>query len=94
MKYVDYFHPAMRFLHWLMAAAILTMLFIGVAMVASVSSLHSLLVAIHKPLGVMILVLVVVRLWLRFATVTPACQRHYPHGSVAWRTFHTGYFIL
>ena len=30
-------------------------LFIGVAMVSTVSSLHGLLVSIHKPLGVMIL---------------------------------------
>ncbi len=72
MKRTDTFHPALRIIHWLMAAAILAMLFIGVAMVASVSSLHSLLVAIHKPLGVMILLLVVVRLWLRFTTAKPA----------------------
>lgn len=92
MKHVEYFHPAMRFLHWLMAAAILTMLFIGVAMVASVSSLHSLLVAIHKPLGVMILVLVVVRLWLRFATVTPALPASLP----AWQrgVAHLSHWIL
>ena len=43
MKQVAYFHPALRVLHWLMAAAILSMLFIGVAMVSTVSSLHSLL---------------------------------------------------
>ncbi|WP_345829332.1 cytochrome b/b6 domain-containing protein [Pantoea sp. BRR-3P] len=71
MKQVDYFHPALRALHWLMAAAILAMLFIGVAMVSTVSSLHSFLVSIHKPLGVMILLLVVVRLWLRYATAKP-----------------------
>ena len=81
MKQVEHFHPALRFLHWLMAAAILTMLFIGVAMVASVSSLHSLLVALHKPLGVMILVLVVVRLWLRFTTVSPRLPSSLP----AWQ---------
>ena len=72
MKKVAYFHPALRVLHWLMAAAILIMLFIGVAMVSTVSSLHSLLVSIHKPLGVMILLLVIVRLWLRFTTATPS----------------------
>ncbi|PDO85673.1 cytochrome b [Kosakonia pseudosacchari] len=72
MKQVAYFHPALRVLHWLMAAAIIAMLFIGVVMVSTVSSLHSLLVSIHKPLGLMILVLVLVRLWLRFYTATPA----------------------
>jgi len=81
MKHADYFHPALRIIHWTMAAAIMTMLFIGIGMVASVSSLHSLLVAIHKPLGVMILLLVVVRLWLRFTTVKPVLPASLP----AWQ---------
>ena len=49
-----------RLLHWTMAAMILTMLFIGVAMVASLANYHA-LVSIHRPLGIAILVLVVVR---------------------------------
>jgi cytochrome b561 len=49
-----------RILHWTMAAMILTMLFIGVAMVASLLDYH-LLVSIHRPLGIAILVLVIVR---------------------------------
>ncbi|RWR00925.1 cytochrome B561 [[Pantoea] beijingensis] len=72
MKKVTHFHPALRVIHWLMAVAILAMLFIGVAMVSTVSSLHSMLVMIHKPLGIMILLLVMIRLWLRFRYVTPA----------------------
>lgn len=71
MKQVTHFHPALRALHWLMAAAILAMLFIGVAMVSTVSSMHAVLVAIHKPLGAAIFLLVLVRLWVRFATPTP-----------------------
>jgi len=78
MKTASYFHPALRLLHWLMAVAILAMLFIGVAMVSTVSSLHGMLVAIHKPLGVMILLLVCVRLWLRFTTVKPALPASIP----------------
>lgn len=78
MKQVTVFHPALRALHWLMAAAILAMLFIGVGMVSTVSSWHGLLVSIHKPLGVMILLLVVIRLWLRFATVKPALPASIP----------------
>ena len=57
MKQVAYFHPALRILHWFMAAAIVAMLFIGIAMVSTISSKHALLVAIHKPLGLMILAL-------------------------------------
>jgi cytochrome b561 len=50
-----------RLLHWLMAVLVLAMLFIGVAMAATVSARYGLLVSIHKPLGIAILVLVVVR---------------------------------
>src|SRR5258705_3655161 len=49
-----------RLLHWTMAAMVLTMLCIGVAMVASLNNYHA-LVSIHRPLGIAILVLVVIR---------------------------------
>jgi len=54
------FTASMRFLHWLMAAMVLTMLGVGVAMVASVGSYHA-LVSFHRPLGILILLLVVIR---------------------------------
>jgi cytochrome b561 len=54
------FPGSMRFLHWLMAAAVLSMLGIGVAMVASLADYHE-LVSIHRPLGILILILVVIR---------------------------------
>jgi cytochrome b561 len=38
-----------RLLHWLMAALLLAMLFIGVSMVAALGSYHT-LVTIHRPL--------------------------------------------
>jgi cytochrome b561 len=50
----------MRFLHWLMAALVLTMLGIGLAMVVSLGDYHR-LVSIHRPLGILILILVVIR---------------------------------
>src|ERR1700752_4493048 len=49
-----------RLLHWTMAAMVLTMLCIGVAMVSSLADYH-VLVSLHRPLGIAILVLVVVR---------------------------------
>ncbi|HMG50484.1 MAG TPA: cytochrome b [Inquilinus sp.] len=70
-----------RILHWLMAILILAMLFIGVGMVASVSERYQLLVSIHKPLGVLILVLVVVRIINRLFNTPPALPRHLP----AWQ---------
>lgn len=49
-----------RVLHWLMAAMVLTMLFVGASMVASIAHYHR-LIAIHRPLGIAIFVLVIVR---------------------------------
>jgi cytochrome b561 len=49
-----------RLLHWTMAAMVLGMLFIGVGMVASLADYH-VLVSIHRPLGIAILILVVIR---------------------------------
>ncbi len=54
------FAGSSRLLHWLMALLILSMLFIGVAMVGSLGS-YGALVALHKPVGVAIFVLTVIR---------------------------------
>jgi len=59
-----------RILHWLMAAMLLTLLFIGVTMVASLGGYH-VLVAIHRPLGIMILILAAIRLVNRMSTTLP-----------------------
>jgi cytochrome b561 len=59
-----------RLLHWTMAAMVLTMLCIGVAMVASLADYH-VLVSIHRPLGIAILILVVVRFVNRLLTTLP-----------------------
>lgn len=65
------FTVLMRILHWLMAAMVLTMLGIGVAMVASLGDYHC-LVSIHRPLGIAILILVVIRFVNRqFSTLPP-----------------------
>ena len=59
-----------RVLHWLMAVLILAMLFIGVAMVSSLSDYHR-LVSIHKPIGALLLVLVALRLINRLFSPPP-----------------------
>jgi cytochrome b561 len=59
-----------RVLHWTMAAMVLAMLCIGVAMVASLADYH-VLVSIHRPLGIAILILVVVRFVNRQLTTLP-----------------------
>ena len=60
-----------RILHWLMAAMLLTMLFIGVAMVSSLGNYHK-LVALHRPLGITIFMLAIIRIINRkFSTLPP-----------------------
>ena len=55
------FPAVSRLLHWLMAPMIVAMLFIGVGMAASVSARYELLVSIHRPLGMAIFVLCMIR---------------------------------
>ena len=71
-----------RLLHWLMAILILAMLFIGIGMVASLTDYHW-LVSIHKPIGALILVLVVVRLINRLIHPAPPLQAGMP----GWQRF-------
>jgi cytochrome b561 len=81
------FTVVMRILHWLMAAMVLTMLGIGVAMVASLGDYHG-LVSIHRPLGIAILILVVIRFVNRqfsalppFPATMPSQERFIAHAS-------------
>jgi cytochrome b561 len=72
------FAAPQRLLHWLMAICILSMLFIGVGMVSTVSTKYLTLVQIHKPLGIAILVLVVIRITLRLIYGAPALPPNLP----------------
>ena len=71
-----------RVLHWLMVPMVIAQLFIGVIMIASLAY-YPLLLAIHRPLGILILVFVAVRLVYRLthrlppflATMGPAERR-------------------
>lgn len=73
-----HFSPLARGLHWLMAPLVLAMLFIGIGMVSTVSAWHGLLLAIHKPLGAAIFLLVVLRLLVRLKRGTPALPNDMP----------------
>ena len=64
------FTVLMRFFHWLTAALVLTMLGIGLAMVASLADYHR-LVSIHRPLGILILIVVVIRFVNRHYSTLP-----------------------
>ena len=72
------FNPLQRLLHWLMALCILAMLFIGVGMVSTIMPTYLTLVAIHKPLGIAILVLALIRLALRLRFGAPSLPADLP----------------
>ncbi|MFL9910406.1 cytochrome b/b6 domain-containing protein [Paraburkholderia sp. RL17-337-BIB-A] len=61
-----------RLLHWVMALLIRAMLLIGIGTVNSTSDRYEMLVEIHNPLRILILVLVVVRLFVRLDMPPPA----------------------
>jgi cytochrome b561 len=65
------FTPLQRTLHWVMAVCILAMLFIGVGMVSTVAPDYLTLVDIHKPLGILILILALIRLVVRLVYGAP-----------------------
>ena len=72
------FSPLQRALHWVMAICILAMLFIGVGMVSTVKPDYLTLVSIHKPLGVVILVLALIRLVVRLVRGAPPLPADMP----------------
>jgi cytochrome b561 len=72
------FPPLSRWLHWLMAVMVLVMLFLGIGMAASVSERYRLLIAIHRPLGMAVLVLVAVRLVNRLLNPPPPLPESLP----------------
>jgi cytochrome b561 len=72
------FTALQRLLHWLMAACILAMLFIGVGMVSTVMPKYLPLIATHKSLGIAILVLALIRLAVRLRYGAPALPADLP----------------
>ena len=59
------FNVLQRLLHWLMAACILAMFFIGVGMVSTIMPKYVALLVTHRTLGITILVLALIRLGVR-----------------------------
>ncbi len=72
------FSVVQRTLHWAMAVMILAMLFIGVGMVSTMAPRYWTLVSVHKPLGMLILVLVVLRIVIRLRTGAPPLPADLP----------------
>ncbi len=90
----DRFSVPSRWLHWVMAVLVIAMLFIGVGMITSVTR-YSLLVSIHKPLGIAILLLVVIRLINRRINTPPALPASLPPiQRLAARASHLALYAL
>lgn len=78
MTDIPRFTPLQRTLHWIMAVCILAMLFIGVGMASTVAPKYLTLVAIHKLLGIAILVLALIRLAVRLRYGAPPLPADLP----------------
>jgi len=72
-----HFNLPARLLHWSMAVAILAMLFIGAAMVVSLRH-REVLLDLHRPLGLAILLLAIVRLINRWRHAPPPLPADLP----------------
>jgi len=78
---VQHFNLLARLLHWTMALLILTMLFVGVGMVSTVSPRYHQLFTLHRSVGIVILVLVAIRLINRLLNPPPPLPADLP----AWQ---------
>jgi cytochrome b561 len=89
------FTALQRLLHWLIAVCILTMLFIGVGMVSTIKPIYLILVSIHKPLGIAILVLALVRLAVRVRYGAPSLPPDMPEPmKLAAHLSHYAFYVL
>ena len=91
MNASNHFNVLARVLHWTMAAAILAMLFIGVAMVASLGQ-REWLIALHRPLGFALLLLALLRLGNRLRHAPPPLPADLPRWQV--RAAHASHWLL
>ena len=89
------FTAVQRLLHWVMAVCILAMLFIGVGMESTVMPKYLTLVAFHKPLGIAILVLALLRLAERLRAGAPPLPPDLPEPmKLAAHLSHYALYIL
>lgn len=78
MKSTHTFSLPARLLHWVMAPALFVMLLLGAGLVSTVSVWRPVLLAWHKPLGITLLVLAVLRLVLRLTRGAPRLPASMP----------------
>ncbi len=74
----DHFALPARILHWSMAILIVAMLFVGVGMVSTAGIAYDRLLSWHRPIGLAILILVLVRLAFRLTHRPPPLPADLP----------------
>lgn len=95
MKDTAHFTPLQRTLHWVMSICILSMLFIGVGMVSTIEPVYLKLVSIHKPLGIAIFILALLRLVMRLRNGAPPLPRDMPPVmKLAAQLSHVAFYVL
>jgi cytochrome b561 len=72
------FSALSRVFHWVMAVMVLAMLFIGTGMVTSTTARYGVLLSIHRPLGIAILLLVILRVFNRLVSPAPPLPASLP----------------
>lgn len=72
-----------RILHWVMAVLILAMLLIGAGMISTATAAYPQLLAWHRPIGIAILILALVRLAVRLTHRPPPLPADLPVIQVA-----------
>jgi cytochrome b561 len=71
MNKVHTYPFAMRLMHWLMAALVLSLIFAGLTMVKSLGLWQQQLLAWHKAMGLLAMLAILVRLYIRLRSNTP-----------------------
>lgn len=86
---------AMRVVHWLMAALILSLLFVGLSMVTSLGAWQDTLLRWHKMAGLVAAAAVLLRIAIRFSARTPQLPNSVP----LWQQYvakltHLAFYLL
>jgi len=89
------FTALQKLLHWSMALLILAMLFVGVGMVATVSHTHQTMINLHRPIGIGLLLLVMIRIFVRLRHGSPPLPDSMPAAQrVIARGSHVVLYVL
>lgn len=95
MNKITHYPIAMRVVHWLMAALIFALLFVGLSMVSSLSTWQYTLLAWHKVAGLLAALAVLLRLAIRWQAKTPALPASMPKvQQLAAKLTHIAFYLL